>query len=150
MTVEEMTDGFNLQRFIDAQNQGAPGDYESALQELRAGHKRSHWMWYIFPQIRGLGSSATSITYAISSREEAKAYWADATLGSRLRECTESVMKVEGKTARQIFSTPDDLKFHSCMTLFETSTKDPAIFRDALLKYFGGKPDQGTIDILNS
>src|SRR5437773_10351896 len=110
-----MTDTFNLQRFIEAQH----GSYESVLRELRAGHKRGHWIWYIFPQIEGLGGSAMSHKYAISSQDEAKAYWEHPILGSRLRECTELVLKVEGRTAEQIFPYPDNLKFRSCMTLFE-------------------------------
>jgi len=140
-----MTDIFNLQRFIEAQDQG----YGSVLKELRSGHKRSHWMWYIFPQIQGLGGSAMSQKYAISSQNEAKAYWEHPILGSRLRECTQLVMNVEGRTAEQIFSYPDNLKFRSCMTLFERSATDSSIFRAALLRYFGGEPDQLTLNILN-
>ena len=145
-----MFDIFNLQRFVEAQNRGRPDDYASALLELRAGCKRGHWMWYIFPQILGLGASAMSVEYAISSREQAKAYWGDPILGPRLGECTRLVMDIEGKTARQIFSSPDDLKFQSCMPLFDRSVTGIAVFHDALLKYFGGKRDQRTIDILNS
>jgi uncharacterized protein (DUF1810 family) len=144
-----MTDTFNLQRFIEAQDRDR--EYESfVLPELRAGGKRSHWMWYIFPQIQGLGGSELSREYAISSQEEGKAYWEHPILGLRLKECTQLVMHVEGRTANQIFSYPDDLKFRSCMTLFERTATDPIIFRGALLKYFGGKPDQETLDILKS
>jgi uncharacterized protein (DUF1810 family) len=144
-----MTDTFNLQRFIEAQDRDR--EYESfVLPELRAGGKRSHWMWYIFPQIQGLGGSELSREYAISSQEEGKAYWEHPILGLRLRECTQLVMNVEGRTVNQIFSSPDNLKFCSCMTLFERSATDPTIFRGALLKYFGGKPDQKTLDILKS
>jgi uncharacterized protein (DUF1810 family) len=132
---------FNLQRFVEAQDRV----YQSVLEELRSGHKRGHWMWYVFPQIQGLGESAMSREYAISSRDEARAYSEDPILGARLRECTQLVMAVEGRTAEQIFSSPDNLKFHSCMTLFEQSATEPAIFRTALLKYFGGKPDQLTL-----
>jgi uncharacterized protein (DUF1810 family) len=139
-----MTDTFNLQRFIEAQDPR----YGSVLQELRAGHKRGHWMWYVFPQIQGLGESAMSRKYAISSQDEAKAYWEHPILGTRLRECTQLVMNVEGRTTEQIFSYPDNLKFHSCMTLFERSASDSTIFRAALLKYFGGEPDQSTLEIL--
>lgn len=139
-----MTDTYNLQRFIDAQD----GRYESVLKELGAGQKRGHWMWYIFPQIQGLGRSATSQEYAIKSRDEANAYWKHSILGPRLRECTELVLKLESRTAQQIFSCPDTLKFRSCMTLFERSATDSPIFRAALLKYFGGQPDQLTLDIL--
>ena len=140
-----MADPFNLQRFVDAQ---AGGVYEQALSEIRAGEKRSHWMWYIFPQIEGLGGSPMSRKYAISSRDEAKAYSEHLILGPRLRECTRLVVNVEGRSAEQIFPYPDHLKFRSCMTLFEHSAVDPAIFRRALLKYFGGKGDQSTLDIL--
>ena len=139
-----MTDVFNLQRFIEAQDP----DYGSVLRELRAGHKRSHWMWYIFPQIHGLGGSPMAQKYAISSQDEAKAYWEHPVLGSRLRECTQLAMNVEGRTVEQIFPYPDNLKFRSCMTLFERSATDPGIFQAALLKYFGGEPDPLTLKIL--
>jgi len=139
-----MTDPFNLGRFVEAQQR----DYPSVLEELAAGQKRSHWIWYVFPQIEGLGGSPMSRKYAISSREEAKAYAEHPILGSRLRECTQLVMNVEGRTADQIFPYPDNLKFRSCMTLFEHSAADSAIFRNALLKYFGGKRDQSTLEIL--
>ena len=139
-----MKDVFDLQRFVDAQDR----DYATVLRELRAGRKRSHWIWYVFPQIRGLGASAMSRKYAISSKDEARAYSEHPILGPRLRECTQRVLDVEGRTAEQIFPYPDDLKFRSCMTLFERSAADPAVFRAALLKYFGGKPDRVTLDIL--
>ena len=139
-----MTDRFNLQRFIEAQDP----DYESVLEELRAGQKYGHWMWYIFPQIQGLGGSAMSRKYAISSQDEATAYWEHPVLGSRLRECTQLVIDLEGRTAEQVFSYPDSLKFRSCMTLFERASTDPSIFRTALHKYFPGGPDQLTLDIL--
>jgi uncharacterized protein (DUF1810 family) len=143
--LREMTDVFNLQRFIDAQN----GVYTSVLEELRAGEKRSHWMWFVFPQIRGLGGTPTSRAYAISSRDEAKAYSEHPILGARLRECTQLLMAVKDRTAEQIFPYPDNLKFRSCLTLFEESATEPGIFRAALLRYFGGKPDPLTLDILN-
>ena len=139
-----MTGAFNPRRFVEAQDPV----YQSVLEELRAGHKRSHWMWYVFPQIRGLGGSAMAREYAISSKDEARAYAEHPILGARLRECTQLVMAVDGRTAAQIFSYPDELKFRSCMTLFEQSATEPAMFRAALLKYFGGKPDQLTLDIL--
>ena len=141
-----MTDIYNLQRFVDAQDR----HYESVLRELRAGEKRGHWMWYIFPQIQGLGQSATSQEYAIKSRHEAKAYWEHSILGQRLRECTQLVLNLEGRTAQQIFSYVDTLKFRSCMTLFERSASDSTIFRAALLKYFRGEPDQLTVEILKN
>jgi uncharacterized protein (DUF1810 family) len=105
-------------------------------------------MWYIFPQIEGLGGSAMSKKYAISSQDEARAYSEHPILGARLRECTQLVLNLEGQTAEQVFPYPDDLKFRSCMTLFERSAADPMIFRTALLKYFGGEGDQLTLDIL--
>ena len=139
-----MMGSYNLQRFVEAQEPV----YDSVLKELRAGQKRSHWMWYVFPQVRGLGVTAMSQRYAIGSLEEAAAYSEHPILGLRLRECTRLVMDVEGRSAEQIFGHPDNLKFRSCMTLFERSATDNAIFRDALRKYFGGQPDQLTLDIL--
>ena len=139
-----MLDLFNLRRFVEAQER----DYPSVLKELAAGQKRSHWIWYIFPQIEGLGGSPMSKKYAISSLEEAGAYSQHPILGPRLRECTQLVLNVEGRSAEQIFPYPDNLKFRSCMTLFEHSAADAAIFRSALLKYFGGQGDQSTLDIL--
>lgn len=139
-----MTDPFNLRRFVEAQE----SDYPTVLQELAAGQKRGHWIWYIFPQIEGLGGSPMSRKYAISSRGEAKAYAEHSILGPRLRECAQLVVNVKGRSAEQIFPYPDNLKFRSCMTLFEQSAVDSAIFRRALLKYFGGKGDQSTLDIL--
>jgi len=141
-----MADAYNLQRFIDAQE----GDYSSVLRELRAGQKRSHWMWYIFPQIQGLGGSSMSRNYAISSQDEAKAYWEHPILGSRLLECIQLVMDVQDRTAEEIFPYPDNLKLRSCITLFERSVPDPAIFRAVLQKYFAGKPDELTLDILRN
>ncbi len=139
-----MDDNFNLQRFVEAQDEC----YEAVLEELRAGHKQSHWMWYIFPQIAGLGDSIMTAKYAISCLDEAKAYLEHPILGPRLRECTELVLKVEGRTAEEIFSRPDNLKFRSCMTLFEVAASDASIFRSALVKYFGGEPDKLTLNIL--
>jgi uncharacterized protein (DUF1810 family) len=140
------TDVFDLQRFIDAQAR----DYPSVIDELSAGRKRSHWIWYVFPQIRGLGESAMSRQYAISGRDEARCYWEHPVLGARLRECTQLVLNLRGRTADEIFPYPDSLKFRSCMTLFERCAADPAIFREALLKYFGGEPDRLTLDILET
>jgi uncharacterized protein (DUF1810 family) len=137
-------DIFDLQRFIDAQDR----DYPAVIEELSAGRKRSHWIWYVFPQVQGLGESAMSRKYAIAGTDEAKAYWEHPLLGARLRECTQLVLDVEGRTAQQIFPPPDDLKFRSCMTLFERSVPDPAIFRAALAKYFGGEPDRVTLEVL--
>ena len=139
-----MNDTYNLHRFIDAQ---APV-YDEVLAELRAGRKSSHWIWFVFPQIAGLGHSAMAKQFAIGSLDEAKAYLQHPVLGSRLRECTQLVLDVEGRSAEEIFGYPDYLKFRSCMTLFLAATTDNALFKNALLKYFDGKPDQMTLDIL--
>ncbi|HEY1735234.1 MAG TPA: YhjD/YihY/BrkB family envelope integrity protein [Methylovirgula sp.] len=135
-------DPFSLQRFVEAQE----GVYPRAVAELRAGCKDSHWMWFIFPQIEGLAQSETAKKYAISSRAEAAAYLAHPILGPRLRECTEIVNKLEGRTAQQIFGHPDDLKFRSSMTLFAAVADDPRIYADALHKYFGGAADMQTLE----
>jgi uncharacterized protein (DUF1810 family) len=136
-----MDDPFNLQRFLDAQ---APV-HTTAHAELAAGRKRSHWMWFIFPQISGLGSSAVSRFYAIASRQEAEAYLRHPVLGPRLRACTQLVNAVQGRSAYDIFGDPDCMKFHSCMTLFAEVAEDDAVFREALAKYYGGAPDQATL-----
>ncbi len=139
-----MTDFYNLHRFLTAQ----ASTYNTVLAELRAGIKSSHWIWFIFPQIRGLGHSAMAQQFAIGSLDEAKAYFQHPILGPRLRECTQLVLDVEGRTIEEIFPHPDNLKFRSCMTLFLTATTDNTIFKDALLKYFDGRPDQSTLNIL--
>ncbi len=132
-----MDDPHNLQRFVDAQ---APV-YAQVLAELRAGSKRSHWMWFVFPQIAGLGHSETARYFAIASRAEAAAYLEHPVLGPRLRECCRLATLVEGRSAREIFGTPDDMKFRSSLTLFAAVASDNAIFTSALQKYFGGEPD---------
>ena len=137
-----MSDRYNLQRFVDAQ----ADVYEQACAELRAGRKRSHWMWFVFPQIRGLGSSPMAMQYAISSLEEAKAYLEHVVLGARLRECVGIVMGMDGKTVEAIFGYPDDLKFHSSMTLFAQVEESGGVFCEALKKYFGGELDRGTLE----
>jgi uncharacterized protein (DUF1810 family) len=139
-----MGDPYKLKRFVNAQASA----YESVLQELRRGHKQSHWIWYIFPQIKGLGRSPMAQTYAIGSIQEANAYLEHPMLGPRLQECTQLVLAVEGRSVEQIFPYPDHLKFRSCMTLFDQATTDRHLFRDALLKYFDGKPDQLTLELL--
>jgi uncharacterized protein (DUF1810 family) len=139
-----MTDNHNLQRFLDAQ---APV-YDAVLKELRAGRKSSHWMWFIFPQLAGLGHSAMARQFAIGSLDEARAYLQHPLLGPRLRACTQLVLDVTGRSAEEIFSYPDHLKFRSCMTLFLTAATHNKLFKDALLKYFDGKPDQRTLDLL--
>jgi uncharacterized protein (DUF1810 family) len=139
---------YGLERFVEAQN----GIYPQVCAELRAGQKRSHWMWFIFPQIKGLGSSSMAQRYAISSIEEAQACLAHPILGARLRECTEILLALKsGSTVEEIFGSPDDLKFHSSMTLFAkaASTKDgddgQSVFQQALQLYFRSELDHGTI-----
>ena len=139
-----MDDPYNLRRFLDAQNPV----YQQVLAELRQGEKKSHWMWFIFPQLRGLGHSAMANRYAISSRNEAEAYLKNPILGSRLRHCTQLVMLVEGRSIDQIFEDPDHLKFRSSMTLFASTAIENTLFKDALQKYFAGKLDPLTIDRL--
>src|SRR5215469_5095340 len=136
------TDPFNLRRFVEAQDLV----YRSVIAELRAGVKQSHWMWFVFPQVSGLGHSAMADKYAIRSLDEAKAYLAHSLLGARLKECTELVLAVTGKTARQILGSPDDMKFRSSMTLFAQAAPNEPLFRDALKKYFDGKDDPATLE----
>jgi len=136
-----MSDTYELRRFVDAQE----GVYEQACAELRAGRKRSHWMWFVFPQIRGLGSSPMAVRFAISGMDEARAYLAHPMLGPRLREYTAIVVGVEGRSVEEIFGYPDDLKFHSSMTLFAKAAEEGGVFAQALEKYFGGKMDEGTL-----
>jgi len=136
-----MQDPYNLQRFIDAQQPL----YRQVCAELRAGRKTTHWMWFIFPQIAGLGQSATARRYAITSLAEAAAYIEQPLLGARLRECTELVNKIEGSSARQIFGDIDAMKFHSSMTLFAAATLDNELFHSALHKYYGGGFDRATL-----
>lgn len=140
----EMTgasDPYNLSRFEEAQ--GAV--YARVCEELRGGAKRSHWMWFIFPQIRGLGRSPMAERFAIGSLDEARAYLGHPVLGARLRECTGLVNAVEGRTASEIFGFPDDLKFHSSMTLFAKAGDEPEFLR-AIEKYFKGNLDSGTVE----
>ena len=136
------TDPFALQRFVEAQN----ACFDQVYSELRQGQKRSHWMWFIFPQLKGLGASPMAVRYAISGWKEAEAYLQHAILGSRLRQCTELVLQVEGRSIREIFGTPDDLKFRSSMTLFANASRENQVFELALQKYFAGQPDQLTIE----
>jgi uncharacterized protein (DUF1810 family) len=147
VTEQDLTaelDAFNLQRFVDAQI----GIYERVCSELRAGRKASHWMWFIFPQFAGLGHSPMAQHYAIRSRAEAEAYAAHPLLGVRLHACTGIVNVIEGRTAHQIFGSPDDLKFHSSVTLFAQCDSEPQVFRDALDRYFNGEPDGLTLAAL--
>jgi uncharacterized protein (DUF1810 family) len=138
-----MTDRFDLQRFVDAQ---APV-YPRVLAELRQGRKQSHWMWFIFPQIAGLGHSPMAQRFAIASRAEALAYLGHGVLGSRLRECAALVNAVEGRTINEILGSPDDLKFRSSMTLFGAVSSE-ALFAQAIAKFYGGLVDQQTMDLL--
>jgi uncharacterized protein (DUF1810 family) len=137
-------DPYALQRFVDAQR----GVYAQAEQELRDGRKESHWMWYIFPQIKGLGQSAMAQKYAISSVAEATEYLNHPELGKRLRKCTELVTAINGRSIEDIFGYPDHLKFHSSMTLFAHATNDNQVFMDALGRYYRSEFDQQTIERL--
>ena len=137
-------DPYDLQRFIEAQN----SCFERVCGELREGRKQSHWMWFIFPQLQGLGRSPMAIRYAISSKQEAQAYLDHSILGPRLRHCTELVLSVEGRSIQHILGTPDDLKFRSSMTLFMTAASENTLFKAALEKYFAGEPDRLTIQRL--
>jgi uncharacterized protein (DUF1810 family) len=134
-------DRYDLQRFLDAQRVC----FEHVSRELSESQKQSHWMWFIFPQLKGLGHSAMANRYGISSRDEAETYLKHPILGSRLRHCTQLVLFVEGRTIEQIFGSPDDLKFRSSMTLFASTAGENQIFKNALQKYFAGKPDQLTL-----
>jgi uncharacterized protein (DUF1810 family) len=133
-------DPYDLDRFVRAQ---AP-DYERALYELRDGKKRSHWMWYIFPQIGGLGLSPMSVRYSIKSAAEARAYLEHPVLGPRLRECAAVVRDIVGRSALEIFGSPDDMKLRSCATLFAAVSKD-GVFEQVLQKYFDGERDKETL-----
>ena len=138
-----MTDD-SLSRFVDAQ---APV-YEQVRAELSAGKKVSHWMWFVFPQLRGLGRSAMAIRYGLASREEAVAYWQHPLLGRRLTECSRLVLAIQGKSAFEIFSTPDDMKFRSCMTLFANCVGGEPLFLEVLSRYFAGEQDERTLALL--
>jgi len=138
------TDPYNLQRFLNAQD----GVFDQVCAELREGRKRTHWMWFVFPQLKGLGHSAMAERFAISSLDEAAAYLSHPVLGARLTECTQLVNQIEGRTVDQIFGYPDNLKFRSCMTLFAQLPADTQLFRDALEKYFAGEPDPQTLQKL--
>jgi len=142
-------DPFDLQRFVDAQDRV----YPTVLDELRGGRKRSHWIWFVFPQLRGLGRSQTALRYGISSLEEAQAYLAHDTLGPRLRECTRLVAAIDGSSADDVFGWPDNLKVRSSMTLFARATDDPDVqadFRAVLDKFYDGAEDSATVDLLSA
>ena len=139
-----MSDPYDLRRFIDAQDPV----FDRVLSELRAGQKRSHWMWFVFPQIRGLGRTGMAWDFAIASRAEAEAYLEHPVLGPRLRQCCQLLLQVEGRSARAILGSPDDLKFRSCLTLFAGVAADNAVFEQALQKYYDGERCQPTLDFL--
>jgi len=137
-------DPYNLSRFVQAQEQ----TYDQALAELNAGRKRSHWMWYVFPQLDGLGSSPITKRYSIKSEAEARAYLDHPVLGPRLVECAEAILRVEGKSAREILGSPDDLKLKSCATLFARVSPPGSVFERILEKFYSGEPDAATLRLL--
>jgi uncharacterized protein (DUF1810 family) len=139
-------DSYNLSRFVQAQEQ----TYEQALSELRLGRKQSHWMWYVFPQLDGLGSSPITKLYSIKSEDEARAYLKHPTLGPRLVECAEVILSVDGKSAREILGSPDDLKLKSCATLFAQVSPPGSVFERILEKFYDGERDAATLRLLAS
>ncbi|GGM03402.1 DUF1810 domain-containing protein [Pseudomonas asuensis] len=139
-----MSDRYDLQRFVDAQEPV----WQQVLEELREGDKRTHWMWFVFPQLQGLGHSATAKYYALSGLDEAAAYLEHELLGARLRICCAVVNELEGLSVKQIFGHPDDLKFHSSMTLFAQVAGEHSPYAIALAKYFGGQADSHTLRLL--
>jgi uncharacterized protein (DUF1810 family) len=143
-TPKDQGDRFNLARFVSAQE----NSYDTALSEVTQGRKRSHWMWYIFPQHRGLGRSSTAQYYGITGVDEARAYLSHQVLGPRLIAVCEAALVVEDRSATEIFGKPDDMKLRSCATLFAQVSRDDSVFHKILDKYFGGKPDPLTIDLL--
>jgi uncharacterized protein (DUF1810 family) len=143
--ISGLNDPHDLSRFVEAQED----DYDQALDEVRSGRKYSHWMWYIFPQFQGLGFSSTSQHYAIKSLEEARAYLNHSVLGPRLLECAQAALGVEGRSAHDIFGSPDDMKLRSCATLFAQVSLAGSVFERLLDKYFNGKPDEKTLELLN-
>ena len=140
-----MTDENDLQRFVEAQEPRIA----DAMAELRAGRKRTHWMWFVFPQLRGLGHSQMAWHFGIASRDEAAAYLAHPVLGPRLRECVELVLAVRGRTAHEIFGSPDDMKLCSSLTLFGEVGGGDSVFDRALRQYYRGQPDQATLELLS-
>lgn len=141
----DSSDPFALNRFVQAQAH----NFDVALAEIRGGHKRSHWMWYIFPQFTGLGYSAMSQRYAIRSSAEARAYLNHPILGSRLLRCCETLLAIEGRSAYEIFGSPDDLKLKSCATLFASVSSEGSVFERLLDRYFQGERDNKTLELLN-
>jgi len=139
-----MNEQYALSRFLDAQAL----IYDEALSELRNGRKDGHWMWFVFPQMLGLGHSAISAAFALTSLEESQAYLEHPVLGARLRECTQAVLETQGLTANEIFGFPDWMKFRSCMTLFDCAAGGSGEFREAIQKFFGGAGDEVTMRLL--
>ena len=139
-----MPEPYDLQRFVRAQE----GDYNAALAEIRGGRKRSHWMWYIFPQFDGLGMSPTSRQYSVKSLAEAKAFLSHPVLGPRLLECAEAALAVDGRTAEEIFGYPDDMKLRSCATLFAAVSPADSVFHRIIDKYFHGEADAKTLRLI--
>jgi len=140
----DASDPYDLNRFVQAQK----ADYDEALLEIKRGRKSSHWMWYIFPQFDGLGFSATSRHYSIKSVAEAAAYLVHPILGPRLKECAEAALCVEGRSAHEIFGSPDDMKLRSCATLFAHVSPPGSVFHQVLDKYFQGRHDRKTLELL--
>jgi uncharacterized protein (DUF1810 family) len=139
-------DRYDLQRFVDAQEHV----YDTVLEELRGGRKRSHWIWFVFPQLRGLGHSPTAVRFGITSLDEARAYLAHPVLGPRLRECTRLVALIEDRSVDEIFGWPDNLKVRSSMTLFSRATEDNAEFRTVLDTFYNGEDDPSTVELLST
>lgn len=135
---------YDLERFRKAQR----GAYDEALAEIKRGRKNGHWMWYVFPQLSGLGMSATSLYYGIRGLDEAKAYLKDPILGERLREISEALLEIETNDPRAVFWSPDDMKLRSCMTLFSVAAPECDVFKKVLDKFFDGKPDELTLSML--
>ena len=141
-----MEDPYDLQRFVGAQE----GVYQQALREIRSGHKSSHWMWFVFPQLRGLGASATSRRFGISGWDETRAYLAHPTLGPRLVEVAEAVLELSNSSAYDIFGSPDDMKLKSCATLFTAFSPPGSVFERVLAQFFDGVRDERTLQLLDT
>jgi uncharacterized protein (DUF1810 family) len=141
-----MNDPFNLSRFVEAQRPV----FSRVVDELRAGRKTSHWMWFVFPQLKGLGLSETAMRFGITDRREARAYLQHPLLGPRLVECVEALLEHGDSSALQILGSPDDLKLRSCLTLFNEVQPEPALYQRALDQFYGGKPDDRTIQLLRA
>ena len=139
-------DPHDLQRFVLAQED----DYENALREITAGRKRTHWMWFVFPQIAGLGFSAMAQRYAIASADEARAYLAHPVLGERLRACARAALEHDGKSATEVFGSPDDLKLRSSATLFAAVSEEGSVFHRLLARYYAAGPDPATMRLLGA